>query len=221
VTYIPTKNKELSDIISRPTRNNVSKNHNSYDEIDLFTLRPKPINKENIRITNISNNTTKGENDYINTKDFVKRIHNSEIFSHPGQKNTYLAAMHFSNMKYLEAAGKEVINECIVCKKTKNTNITKNLELMPIETAKERYQHLLTDLVGPIKDRDKSFLFQLMIDRFSRYTSTDPLETMGMAQKIFENIKKNLGTNIKDTKSITTNRGHQFPSHHWAETLKS
>jgi transposase InsO family protein len=103
----------------------------------------------------------------------------------------------------------------------KNTDTTKNLEFMPIRTAKKRYQHLHTDLVGPIKDRDKLFLFQLTIDRFSRYTWTDPLKAMLTAQKIFENIKKNLGTNIKDTKSITTDRCPQFSSHHWAKTLKT
>jgi hypothetical protein len=193
--------------------------HNIYNEIDPFTLRLKPINEENNKINNITNNTTKDENNCIKTKDFIKTIHKSEIFSHPGQRNTYLAAKHFSNMKYLGTASKDVTDECIVCKKTKNTYTKKNLEFMPIEAAKERYPHLHTDLVGPIKDNDKPSLFQLTIDRFSRYTWTYPLKNLPMAQKIFENIKKNLGTNIKETKSITTNRGPQLFSHHWAETL--
>ncbi|KAG0440593.1 Gypsy retrotransposon integrase-like protein 1 [Dictyocoela muelleri] len=105
---------------------------------------------------------------------FIKNIH--ENLLHPGMKRIYLTLKNYFTCRNFKEAINDIVNECQICQKAKNTSKTYGYSSGYLYSDKP-FEFISSDIFGPLKSlhfktKDETTYFYLITftDIFSRLT---------------------------------------------------
>ena len=137
--------------------------------------------------------------------------------SHPSGKTTLASLSRSYVWQGMKAEVKRWAQQCEVCARSKvGRHVKPPITTIPVPS--ERFEHIHVDLVGPLPADEGHTVILTIVDRTTRWPEAVPLRD-AKAETVTAAIVSNWVARFGVPKVITSDRGVQFRSEVWRESL--
>lgn len=143
-------------------------------------------------------------------EDIIREFHDTATAGHPGRYKTQELITRNYWWPYIQADIQRYIDSCEACQQTKVHRGKPHNPLQLNEIPSQPWEHITTDLIGPLPESNGHDMILVIVDRFSKMIILIPtnqeLTSLGMAKVYRDKVWSKHGLPRK----VISDRGPQY-----------